>query len=88
MDIGLDLQTAYREGYEQGKLDAFADLTGGRKDNYVPVVRCKDCVKRHTEECAMWYEDIGDDYQYSWESDDDYCSWGGNGGIVNESNKI
>lgn len=76
MDIGLDLRTAYHEGYEQGKFDAFADLTGGREDNYVPVVRCKDCIKRNTEECAMWYEDIGDEYQYSWESDDDYCSWG------------
>lgn len=84
MDIGLDLQTAYREGYEQGKLDAFADLTGGRKDNYVPVVRCKDCkyFKKLREEHKDLYWD-GVCYQWSTDYEhrpytnfDDYCSYG------------
>ena len=39
------------------------------------VVRCKDCVFRHTEDCMMQYEcDCG--AQHTWESDNDYCSYG------------
>lgn len=39
------------------------------------IVRCKDCVLRNTEDCAMYYEcDCGT--QYSWETDNDYCSFG------------
>ena len=39
------------------------------------VVRCKDCMFRHTEDCAMQYEcDCGE--QHTWESDNDYCSYG------------
>ena len=40
----------------------------------VGVVRCKDCVKRKTQDCSMYYE--SDDEQYSWEVDDDFCSQG------------
>ena len=40
----------------------------------VPVVRCKDCWKNGTEECAMHIEcDCG---MYSWNEGDDFCSWG------------
>ncbi|MGE4213794.1 MAG: hypothetical protein AB7E42_03330 [Anaerotignaceae bacterium] len=38
-------------------------------------VRCKDCVKRKTEDCSMYYEcECGE--QHTWEVDDDYCSLG------------
>lgn len=39
------------------------------------IVRCKDCALRKTEDCAMYYEcDCG--AQCSWETDNDYCSFG------------
>lgn len=39
------------------------------------VVRCKDCVWRGREECAMFYRcDCGE--QHTWETDNDYCSYG------------
>ena len=39
------------------------------------IVRCKDCKWRGTEKCAMFYEcDCGE--QYTWETDDDFCSYG------------
>ena len=41
----------------------------------VPVVRCKDCVRRGTPECGMSYEcECG--RQYTWETDNDFCSFG------------
>lgn len=41
----------------------------------VEVVRCKDCVWRGREECAMFYRcDCGE--QHTWETDNDYCSYG------------
>lgn len=40
-----------------------------------PVVRCKDCVWRGREECAMFYRcDCGE--QHTWETDNDFCSYG------------
>ena len=42
----------------------------------VPVVRCKNCRKRHTWECAMHYESDDGEEQYGWEDDNDFCSWG------------
>ena len=42
----------------------------------VPVVRCENCRKRHTWECAMHYESDDDEEQYGWEDDNDFCSWG------------
>ena len=39
------------------------------------VVRCKDCINRNTGDCAMYYQcNCGE--QHTWESDNDYCSWG------------
>ncbi len=41
----------------------------------VPVVRCKDCRLRGREECAMFYRcECGE--QHTWETDNDFCSWG------------
>lgn len=40
-----------------------------------PVVRCKDCIWRGREECAMFYRcECGE--QHTWETDDDFCSYG------------
>lgn len=41
----------------------------------VEVVRCKNCAKRYTAECLMEYECVCG-AQYSWESDDEFCSLG------------
>lgn len=43
----------------------------------VEVVRCKDCKRRGTENCAMTFntEDNGY-YLTDWTSDDGFCSWG------------
>ena len=41
----------------------------------VPVVRCKDCRLRGREDCAMFYRcECGE--QHTWETDNDFCSWG------------
>jgi hypothetical protein len=41
----------------------------------VPVVRCKDCHWRGSEECAMFYRcECGE--QHTWETDNDFCSYG------------
>ena len=41
----------------------------------VPIVRCKDCRLRGREECAMFYRcECGE--QHTWETDDDFCSYG------------
>lgn len=73
MDIGADLQSAYNEGYEQGKKDASGN-----------IIRCKDC--RFWEQTTdslqglcyllrmnptgMWYcanaKPINDGYQNTW----------------------
>lgn len=40
-----------------------------------PIVRCKDCHWRGSEECAMFYRcECGE--QHTWEKDDDFCSYG------------
>lgn len=40
-----------------------------------PVVRCKDCRWRGSEECAMFYRcECGE--QHTWETDNDFCSYG------------
>ena len=41
----------------------------------VEVVRCKDCIWRGREECALFYRcDCGE--QHTWETDNDFCSYG------------
>lgn len=43
-----------------------------------PVVRCKDCKWRGSENCAMFYRcECGE--QHTWETDNDYCSYGEEG---------
>lgn len=41
----------------------------------VPVVRCKECKLRGSEDCAMFYRcECG--AQHTWETDNDFCSYG------------
>ena len=42
----------------------------------VPVVRCKDCKFKSTPDCAMWFECSQCGGQWSWETNNDYCSYG------------
>ena len=42
----------------------------------VEVVRCKDCVKRQTPDCTMWYQCSVCGGQWSWENDAAFCSLG------------
>ena len=60
------------------------DLSGKRLEaailnipaaDVAPVVHCKDCHWRGREECAMFYRcECGE--QHTWETDNDFCSWG------------
>ncbi len=53
-------------------VDTFGDIPAA---DVVPVVRCKDCHWRGSEECAMFYRcECGE--QHTWETDNDFCSYG------------
>ena len=45
-------------------------------DEFFPdIVRCKECIYRGREDCAMFYRcDCGE--QHTWETDNDFCSYG------------
>lgn len=41
----------------------------------IEIVRCKDCKFRGREDCAMYYRcNCGE--QHTWETDNDFCSYG------------
>lgn len=40
----------------------------------VEVVRCKDCKKRGTEDCAMFFDNGY--HLLDWTKNNDFCSWG------------
>lgn len=42
----------------------------------VEVVRCKDCIKKDTPKCAMWYDCEKCKGQWSWCNPNDFCSYG------------
>lgn len=47
-------------------------------NDVVPVVKCSQCRKRYTTECALWFSQL-DDKQYfcgAIHNDDFYCSYG------------
>ena len=62
-----------KHGIPLGDLvDTFADIPAA---DVMPVVRCKDCRWRGREDCAMFYRcECGE--QHTWETDDDFCSYG------------
>lgn len=58
--------------YSQWYVDKIKSIPAA---DVVPVVRCKDCRLRGREECAMFYRcECGE--QHTWETDDDFCSYG------------
>ena len=44
--------------------------------NVAPVVRCKECRKRYTEDCSMYYECSQCGGQWDWTTDDGFCDRG------------
>ena len=46
------------------------------RTDVVEVVRCRDCVKKDTPNCAMWYDCEKCKGQWSWCNPNDYCSYG------------
>lgn len=40
------------------------------------VVRCRDCIKRNTPDCAMYYKCSVCGGQWNWENDNGFCSFG------------
>ena len=61
---------------EQADFDWFENLVKSQPTADVQeVVRCKDCRWRGTEECSMYYRcNCGE--QHTWETDNDFCSYG------------
>ena len=67
--------SSYQEGFDRGLDKAQRVILNAPVADVAPVVRCKDCRWRGREECAMFYRcECGE--QQTWETDDDFCSWG------------
>lgn len=69
----------YVYGSDREKYDAWEEIIDEIENmeaaDVAEVVRCKDCVWRGREECAMFYCcDCGE--QHTWETDNDFCSYG------------
>ena len=67
----------YDEGFEDGidfVLDEIDEIP--IEKDIVKVVRCKDCKLRNSDNCAMYYYSNESGEQYSWNYDNDFCSWG------------
>lgn len=53
----------------------FRHIRNAPAADVMEVVRCKDCIWRGREECAMFYRcDCGE--QHTWETENDFCSYG------------
>lgn len=52
------------------------DLAEHEEVEMAEIVRCQKCAKRNTPECAMWYQCEVCGGQWSWETDEDFCSRG------------
>lgn len=61
--------------FARGWNNAIKIINNAPAADVVEVVRCENCIRRGTEDCAMRY---GCEYgeQYTWETDNDFCSWG------------
>lgn len=60
-------------GYQSRAMSAIRLLPAA---DVAPVVRCKECRKRGTPDCAMWYQCSVCGGQWSWETNDGFCSYG------------
>ena len=45
-------------------------------EDVVPVVKCSQCRKRYTTECALWYGTVNDQEYFVERGEDFYCSYG------------
>ena len=67
--------SSYQEGFDHGLDKAQRVILNAPVADVAPVVRCKDCRWRGREDCAMFYRcECGE--QHTWETDDDFCSYG------------
>ena len=67
--------SSYQEGFDHGLDKAQRVILNAPVADVAPVVRCKDCRWRGREDCAMFYRcNCGE--QHTWETDNDFCSWG------------
>lgn len=65
----------YLEGFLDCVDEAKEAINNTPTADVVEVVKCKDCGLRKTNDCAMYYAcDCGG--QFSWENDNDFCSYG------------
>jgi hypothetical protein len=56
-------------------LDVMLEIANFPAADVAQVVHCKDCRLRGGEDCAMFYRcDCG--AQHTWETDNDFCSYG------------
>jgi hypothetical protein len=72
-DVNANLK--FITDYEDAILDNAEYLIA---NDVVPVVKCSQCRKRYTTECALWFSQL-DDKQYfcgAIHNDDFYCSYG------------
>lgn len=61
--------------FARGWNNAIEIINNAPAADVVEVVRCENCIRRGTEDCAMYYEcECGE--QHAWETDNDFCSWG------------
>ena len=67
--------SSYQGGFDHGLDKAQRVILNAPVADVAPVVRCKDCRWRGREECGMFYRcECGE--QHTWETDNDFCSWG------------
>lgn len=73
-DIGLEPEKIVFLS-EPSDCDWMAFIDKEPAADVAPIVRCKDCRLRGREECAMFYRcECGE--QHTWETDNDFCSYG------------
>ena len=76
-NIDLNSKFVVTDEYIDGFNDAISAVIKKLKTISIneDIVRCKDCIYRGREDCAMFYRcDCGE--QYTWETDNDFCSYG------------
>ena len=65
----------YIDGFSDGISAAIKELEAFPTADVAEVVRCKECIYRGREDCAMFYRcNCGE--QHTWETDNDFCSYG------------
>jgi hypothetical protein len=73
-------ESAYKGYHTPGEIDPMVvdadDIENAQTVYSIEVTRCKDCIKRNTPDCLMWYNCSICGGQWTWETDNDYCSAG------------